>query len=427
MNEPQKDRTISVGVLVNLEFDAAASGHVNVWKRYAEATAGRDDIDLTVYFLGPRQTISVADNVRYEVVPGALTTRKLRLRQGGGHADIGPYNRTLAVLLRRHDVLHTTDFFCFGATARRVAQKRGSPLIYSVHTLQPEFSRIYWSEIAEGLFGQWFSRFILIQFLKTDRWIFWVLNRALVRQLRAADRVLVFEPGNLPERAHVPQSRLASLRRGIAPGAFDPALRNPAALRDRIGIPHDRAIVLFVGRLDASKNAMLVADALHKLNERGRPVHGLFVGAGRDADRIAATLGDHATLTGILPHSDLPAIFASADLMAFPARYETWGNVVVEAKSSALPVLVAAQQATTRHIQKSGTDGLIVHDQTPAAWAQAIDSLLCDEEERSRMATEAYRWSQVHALSWATAVEHDLVPVWRTLGRSPQTAGSEAM
>lgn len=421
MNEPQVDRAISVGVLVNLEFDAAASGHVNVWKRYAEATGGRRDIDLTVYFLGPRQTISVADNVRYEVVPGALTTRTLRLRQGGGHADIGPYNRTLAALLRRHDMLHTTDFFCFGATARRVAKKSSTPLIYSVHTLQPEFSQIYWPEIAEGVFGQWFSRIILIQLLKTDRWIFWFLNRALVHQLRGADRVLVFEPNNLPERADVSPNRLAPLRRGIEPGAFNPALRDPAALRDRFGIPNGRAIVLFVGRLDASKNAMLVADALRELNARGRPVHGLFVGAGRDADRIAETLGEHATLTGVLPQSDLPTIFASADLMAFPAQFETWGNVVVEAKSSALPVLVAAGQATTHHIQESGTDGLIVQDQTPAAWAQAIEGLLCDEEMRSRMAAEAYRWSQVHALSWAAAVENDLVPVWRALG----TQGSD--
>ncbi len=418
---------ISVGVLVNLEFDAAASGHVNVWKHYAEATAGHDAIDLTVYFLGPRQTISVADNVRYEIVPGALSTRKLRLRQGGGHADIGPHNRTLASLLTRHDVLHTTDFFCFGATARRVAQKHQKPLVYSIHTLQPEFSRIYWPEIAEGIFGQWFSKFFLIQFLKTDRWIFGLLNGTLIRQLRRADRVLVFEPGNLPPRAHVPPEKLATLRRGIMRGAFDPAHRAPDALQRRFGIPPDRRIVLFVGRLDASKNAMLVTEALKILVTQGDAVHGLFVGTGRDADRITALLGDDATLTGVLPHGDMPPIFASADLLAFPAQFETWGNVVIEAKASGLPVLVAAGQATTRHVAKNGIDGLVVADQTSATWARAISRLLADDAARTAMGRAARTWVQSHALSWADAVAQDLVPVWLSLARpSGQTEGSVA-
>ncbi len=406
---------VSVGVLVNLEFDAPAIGHVNVWKHYAEGAAGRDDVDLTVYFLGPRQTISIADNVRFEVVPGALTTRRLRLRQGGGHADIGPHNPTLATLLKRHDVLHTTDFFCFGATARRVAKKHRLGLVYSVHTLQPEFSRIYWPEIAEGIFGQWLSRNLLIQFLKTDQLIYWFLNRSLCRQLRGADRVLVFDPNTLPAGADIAPHRVAPLRRGITPGIFDPSLRDSSALRQRFGIPPDRAIVLFVGRLDASKSATLIADALDILVQRKRQVHGLFIGAGRDADRIAARLGDHATLPGILQHDDLPSVFASADLMAFPAQYETWGNVVVEAKSSGLPVLVTAGQATARHIEESGVDGIVVEQQTAEAWAQAIDELLANDKARSDMGAAAYRWSQTKALSWAAAVEQDLVPVWRSL------------
>jgi len=408
---------ISVGVLVNLEFDAAASGHVNVWKHYAEATAGHEAIDLTVYFLGPRRTISVADNVRYEIVPGALTTRKLRLRQGGGHADIGPHNRTLARLLPRHDVLHLTDFFCFGATARRVGQKHRIPVVYSIHTLQPEFSQIYWPEIAEGIFGQWFSKVVLIQFLKTDRWIFGLLNRTLIRQLRSADRVLVFEPRNLPPRAGVLPDKRAPLRRGIMRGAFDPAHRDRGALRHRFGIPPDRHIVLFVGRLDASKNAMLVANALQILVADGRAVQGLFVGAGRDADRITALLGTHATLTGVLPHANMPAVFASADLLAFPAQFETWGNVVLEAKASGLPVLVAADQATARHVTESGVDGLVVPDQSPATWAGAIADLLADDAHHSAMGRAAHTWVQSHALSWADAVAQDLVPVWQSLAR----------
>jgi len=149
----------------------------------------------------------------------------------------------------------------------------------------------------------------------------------------------------------------------------------------------------------------------------GRAVQGLFVGAGRDADRITALLGTHATLTGVLPHANMPAVFASADLLAFPAQFETWGNVVLEAKASGLPVLVAADQATARHVTESGVDGLVVPDQSPATWAGAIADLLADDAHHSAMGRAAHTWVQSHALSWADAVAQDLVPVWQSLAR----------
>lgn len=402
-------------MLVNLEFDARASGHVSVWKNYAHAAANRADVDLTVYFLGPRRTIEVAPNVRYEVVPGTASTRALRLRQGGGHADIGFYNRRLARLLERHDVIHTTDFFCFGATGRRVAKRLGKPFVYSVHTLQPEFSRIYWPEISEGLFGQTLTRYFLINILRTHDLIHWFLTRGLKGLLRAADAVMTFHPGNLPPGAAVSADRLFPLRRGSDPAAFRPDLRNPDALRQRFRIPADRQVVLFVGRLDETKSARLVADALRLLADRGVPVHGLFVGHGRDAEAIARVLGPAATLAGILPHDALPQIYASADLLAFPALFETWGNVVIEAKASGLPVLVADGTATARHIGESGQDGVVVPEHTASAWAAAIEAVLSDPQRRSAIGAAARRWAEAHTLSWRDAVEQDLIPVWRRL------------
>lgn len=402
-------------MLVNLEFDAQASGHVSVWKNYAHAAANRDDVDLTVYFLGPRQTIEVAQNVRYEVVPGTASTRALRLRQGGGHADIGFYNRRLARLLERHDVIHTTDFFCFGATGRRVAKRLGKPFVYSVHTLQPEFSRIYWPEISEGIFGQILTRYFLINTLRTHDLIHWFLTRGLQGLLRAADAVMTFHPGNLPPGAAVPAERLFPLRRGSDLAAFRTELRNPDALRQRFGIPPDRQVVLFVGRLDETKSARLVADALRLLADRGVPVHGLFVGQGSDAESIAGVLGAAATLAGILPHDALPQINASADLLAFPALFETWGNVVIEAKASGLPVLVADGTATARHISESGQDGVVVPEHTASAWAAAIEAILSDPQRRSAIGAAARRWAEAQTLSWQDAVEQDLIPVWRRL------------
>ncbi len=400
---------------MNLEFDARASGHVRVWKSYAQAAAGRDDVDLTVYFLGPRRTVEIATNVRYEVVPGTASTRRLRLRQGGGHADIGFYNRQLARLLERHDVIHTTDFFSFGATGRRVARRQRKPFIYSVHTLQPEFSRIYWPEISEGIFGQWLTSRFLIKILRTDDLIFWFLSRGLRGMLKAADAVMVFHPDNLPAGDDLPRAKLLPLRRGSDIRQFSPTRREPVALRRQFAIPEDRVIVLFVGRIDETKSARLVATALAHLVAEGIPVHGLFVGAGRDTDAVRGLLGAHASLAGVVPHEDLPAIYASADLLVFPARYETWGNVVIEAKASGLPVLVGAGLATARHIQRDGDDGVVVKEHSTRAWAEAIRALATDADQRTTMGAAARRWAETVPLSWEGTVGQDLVPVWRRL------------
>ena len=117
---------VRVGVLVNLEQHPAAGGHVKCWERLAEAARGLDGLDLTVYTLGRRQTIVLAENVRFEVVPGVLNTRSLViLKHGGGHADIAPYHPRLGRMLAAHDVLHSTRCLQFRRHRRQDREAAG--------------------------------------------------------------------------------------------------------------------------------------------------------------------------------------------------------------------------------------------------------------------------------------------------------------
>ena len=408
---------VRVGVLVNLEQHPAAGGHVKCWERLAEAARGLDGLDLTVYTLGRRQTIVLAENVRFEVVPGVLNTRSLVvLKHGGGHADIAPYHPRLGRMLAAHDVLHSTDVFSFGATAAKTARRLGTALVYSVHTAHPQHGRIYTREIVAHLFGRGWVNRLLIERLGADELVARGIERRLASRLEAADRVLVVQPEDLPSsvRARI-SGRIGRLRRGIDTAMFSPGLRDRAWLEARFGIAPERPVCLFVGRIDDTKNVLTIVEAATILAERGVTAHWLFVGEGIHRARIGDELGAAASLPGALPHGDLPRIFASADLLAFPSCLETCGQAVLEAKSAGLPCVVSAHHATVGHVAVPGRDGIVVADQGAEPWADAIAALVADAAARRDMGVAARAWAVTDCPSWRTVLEEDLVPVWRSL------------
>ena len=417
---------VRVGVLVNLEYHPAAGGHVKCWERLAEAARGLDGLDITVYFLGRRRTIGLAENVRFEVVPGILNTRSLViLRQGGGHADIAPFHPRLARMLADHDVLHATDVFNFGATAAKTAARRGLPLVYSVHTAHPQYGRIYAREIAARLLGGWASR-VLTDGLGADEAIARGIERRLVSQLAAADRVLVVRPEDLPPGLVAPlKSKLAIFRRGIDTTVFAPEFRDRAWIEERFGIAPERPVCLFVGRIDDTKNVLTVLEAAKNVAARGVSAHWLFVGEGIHRSRIAKELGALASLLGALPQDSLPRIYASSDMLVFPSLLETCGQVILEAKASGLPCVVSAHHATAQHIAQSGRDGVVVDDPGAAGWADAIGRLASDVGDRRHMGGAARAWAENECPSWRRVLEEDLMPVWRELATVAVAAAAQ--
>jgi glycosyltransferase involved in cell wall biosynthesis len=91
-----------------------------------------------------------------------------------------------------------------------------------------------------------------------------------------------------------------------------------------------RPIFLSVGRLAAEKNL----DAFLKLDLPGTK---LVVGDGPDMPRLIKAYPD-AVFLGSKANSDLPAIYAAADVFVFPSLTDTFGLVLVEAMACGLPV-----------------------------------------------------------------------------------------
>jgi glycogen synthase len=88
------------------------------------------------------------------------------------------------------------------------------------------------------------------------------------------------------------------------------------------------------------KNINLVIDAYKGMDHSS--CHLVLVGHGpafNEIERDCVKSGIPVTLTGYLQGSDLSEAYASADVFAFPSVTETFGQVVLEAMASGLPVV----------------------------------------------------------------------------------------
>lgn len=408
-----------VAVMIGLHRHAGAGGHVKCWERFAEAAVQRPDaVDLTVIHLGDRdETVPLSDRVRFRSLPPQLDTRRHRwLSSGAGDTDLAGRHRGLERLLGGFDILHITDTFAFARSARRHGQATGTPLVYSIHTDLPRFTRIYSREILGRMLpGALLRGMVLDRLALPDRLA--ARNRATVEGfIGAADHVLVSkeEDRAMALQRTAPQA-VSWLRRGVDTTRFHPDRRDRAALARHHGVPEDAVVLLFVGRVDASKNALTAARAARLLVDRGLPVHLVVAGDGAQRTEIQALLGDRVTAPGSVPQDALGALYAGADLFVFPSETEVSANVVNEARAAGLPPVVAAADSSATAVRMPGTDGLVVAGQDPAVWADALASLVRDGARRRAMGARARAGAEADVPSWGDVLEADLLPVWHRL------------
>jgi len=423
---------LRVSVLVDLPRRPEAGGHVKVWERLAAAAARREDLDLTVHFSGANgdgadDAEVIAPNVRLRAHRAVFSSARLPfLPEVPDHADLAPYHRALARALgdAGADVLHTTDaFFAFARTAERIARRDRVPLVTSVHTNTPSYTRLYTAATVERLLGRrWPARLLLGRWELARR-----AEERMLRRLRAHQRLCAFallsRPAELEALAReLPRARLGLLRRGVDHTLFSPAARDRPWLESTLGIPAGRLVLLYVGRFDRTKNLTPLVDAVAALVGEGWPLHLCCAGEGAERAEIEARLPGAVTCPGVLPPETLARVYASADLFAQPSELEECSNAIQEALASGLPVLVAERGGSGRLVAE-GEAGIVVPSGPEASassrWAAALRALLPDEDRRRALGVTARTWAERVIPSWADVLAQDLMPRWQAAaGRS---------
>jgi glycosyltransferase involved in cell wall biosynthesis len=202
---------------------------------------------------------------------------------------------------------------------------------------------------------------------------------------------LVRDYGVDPARVHV-------IYYGVDHERFTPFTGPDAeAALDQYGIRSD--YVLHVGALVARKNIPLLLEAVARLKAQGHwgtrqlvlagPVSPGMPGA--EAIRAAVTrleLTDDVVFVGHVPDDVLPRLYARAEVLAFPSRYEGFGFPLIEAMSCGTPVVAAAGSSVSELV---GSAGRLVPGDDPEALASALREVLTDQRLRTTLRARGLR------------------------------------
>ena len=114
-------------------------------------------------------------------------------------------------------------------------------------------------------------------------------------------------------------------------------------IRERLGLPQDRPVFLYVGRFSPDKDTALLLRVWMKLGERmNTPWTGVMVGDGQMTE-VVETFVRHNPSVRRVPFVKKPEELAdwyrAADLLIHPGRWETFGLVLLEAQACGLPVV----------------------------------------------------------------------------------------
>ena len=164
--------------------------------------------------------------------------------------------------------------------------------------------------------------------------------------------------------------------RGVDLSRFDPLKRDEHAYPGEVR-------VLYAGRLTKEKGADLLAESFLMARERDPRLHLLLAGGGPEEEMLRAELGEHATFLGWLEGEELAKAYASSDVFLFCSQTDTFGQVIVEAQASGVPV-VAVDAGGPASLIRDGDTGLL-RAADPVAVATAVADLAASPGLRHRL------------------------------------------
>ncbi len=280
---------------------------------------------------------------------------------------------TDAIAEGRYDLVHVTTPGPAGAAAWMIAHALELPLVGSYHTELAAYAGL---RSGQG-FVEMMTSFALGKF-------YGACDVVLTPSEATDARVL--ELG-------VDAQRLGRWDRGVDLQRFDPALRDSGLLPGELN-------VLYAGRLTREKGIELLADAFLAARERDPRLHLVLAGGGPEQALLEQRLGEHATFLGWLEGERLARAYASADIFLFASQTDTFGNVLLEAQASGLPVVAVAQGGPATLI-RDGETGLLAPARADAL-ADAVLQIAGSELLAERLRRGAL--AEVAGRSWDAAL-----------------------
>ena len=278
----------------------------------------------------------------------------------------------------RPDVVYVATESLLGGAARRAAGRLGIPVVSGYHTHFPQYLESY------GL-----------------GWLRPMVWRYLRGFHAGSRRTLVPTEETRQLLAGTGFGGLELMERGVDTGLYGPG-RRQAGLREIWGAGLGEVVMLYVGRLAAEKNLGLVFEAWELARQQQPGAKLVVVGDGPERAVWEARYPE-AMWLGFRVGVELAEIYASADVLLFPSRSETFGNVLLEGMASGLPT-VSYHWAASRRFVEPGVTGYAACQESDAAWLRQVLRALRERRRwgamggAARQAVLAQSWAEVTAV-----------------------------
>ena len=163
-------------------------------------------------------------------------------------------------------------------------------------------------------------------------------------------------------------------------------------LLKKYGIKESDSLLLFVGRLGKEKLVDFILKSFVIIQKTCPDTKLVIVGDGTERVRLtqlAKTLRIEKSVifTGYVPFSDIPKVYADADVFVFSSNTETQGLVILEAMASGLPIVAVSDPAFTDVIQ-SGKNGVLTSS-SASDFSRAVIDVLQNENLKQSLINKA--------------------------------------
>jgi D-inositol-3-phosphate glycosyltransferase len=358
-----------------LQPGSGDSGGMNVYVREVASALAQAGIECTTYTRADRpglpREVSVEPGHRVVHVPaGPFDLPKEALAD-----EVDEFTAGVLEHIRSGpgvDVVHG-NYWLSGVVGHRLKHELGVPLVATFHTL----ARVK----AEG----------------GDLEPVW-RDRAEAEVIGCSDAICVSCPEEERQFRRLygdPAGRIEIVPPAVEHAFFAPGDQHGA--RRAVGLPVDRPVLLFVGRIQPLKAPDVAIRALALLPRRDAVL--VIVGGASglagdvesdNARQLAVDLGvaDRVVFVPPQPHHILSSYYRAADLVVVPSRSESFGLVALEAAACGVPV-VASAVGGLLNIVHDGVTGILVDGRDPARYARAMGQVLGDPAGAAAMGAAA--------------------------------------
>ncbi|MDI6787412.1 MAG: glycosyltransferase family 4 protein [Planctomycetota bacterium] len=211
-----------------------------------------------------------------------------------------------------------------------------------------------------------------------------LLGRLIRYTLRHCDRIIAVSAGlkDAMVKLGVSHQKIVVVHNGVDSDKFKPM--DQISIRQKLNLPRDKKIILFVGALRTIKGLIYLVQAIKEMSRKRSDFLLVLVGSGPlqeelEAQVLKAGVEEYVRFVGLRPYDEIPKWMNACDVFCLPSLQEGFGVVLIEAGACGRPV-VATRVGGIPEIVIDGETGLLVEPRSSEQLAEALERLISNQE-----------------------------------------------